>query len=414
MNPLTNAELVGFLRNALHYLYDSVHLRRNPLVQTLGLSDEFDPAAALQRLLTEAIRDLKPAVDEPPQSRAWHVYDILNLHYVRQFDRRMVANQLGISERQLRREQRLALEDLAQKVWHDLGRSPLLIQTPPNAAPAQPEHEQDKAFSEELGWLKSPMLEQRIPLGEILRTVHGLVQSLAKNMQVNLQIEIDTRLEDIPVNQLVIRNTLLSIISAVIPQTTHGKVTLMAARSGLEIEIKVIARSSSTSQVPILDMDHTGLEAARRLVSFYGASLATFQQASGFTISLLVPLPEQIPILVVDDNADWLDMLKRYAVGSRYQVIGTRDPETARNLALKVQPAVIFLDVMMPNIDGWQIFSELRNEPSTSQTPIVICTVLPLEGLALSLGVNAFLQKPVTQDQFLKTLEQQINPPHWP
>jgi len=46
----------------------------------------------------------------------------------------------------------------------------------------------------------------------------------------------------------------------------------------------------------------------------------------------------------------------------------------------------------MPEIDGWQILSELRHEQATSHIPIVICTALPLQGLALSLGVNAFLQ----------------------
>jgi CheY-like chemotaxis protein len=47
------------------------------------------------------------------------------------------------------------------------------------------------------------------------------------------------------------------------------------------------------------------------------------------------------------------------------------------------------VDVMMPNVDGWQIISELRNGPATSQVPIVICSILPLESLALSLGFAA-------------------------
>jgi len=113
-------------------------------------------------------------------------------------------------------------------------------------------------------------------------------------------------------------------------------------------------------------------------------------------------------VLVIDDNADWLVLLQRYAAGSHYQVVGTRDPATARSLVEKVQPAVIFLDVMMQGIDGWQILSELRHEPVTSRLPIIICTILPVEDLALSLGATAFLHKPVTQDQFLQILDQQI------
>jgi CheY-like chemotaxis protein len=107
-------------------------------------------------------------------------------------------------------------------------------------------------------------------------------------------------------------------------------------------------------------------------------------------------------------------MLKRYALGSPYQIIGTREPEVALALAEKVQPAVILLDVMIPDVDGWQILGNLRQEKATHQIPIAMCTVLPLEDLALSLGVNVFLQKPVTRQQFLNTLEKMVAASGWP
>ena len=87
---------------------------------------------------------------------------------------------------------------------------------------------------------------------------------------------------------------------------------------------------------------------------------------AGFGITLTLPAPKQLPVLVVDDNADWIELLKRYAAGSRYQIVGTREPASARSLAEKVQPAVILLDVMMHNVDGWQLLSELRHEPATA------------------------------------------------
>ncbi len=69
MEELTYDQFVDYLRSALHYLYDPVRLRSSPLVDLLGLTQEFDKAAALQQLLTAAIRALKPDEDEPPQSR---------------------------------------------------------------------------------------------------------------------------------------------------------------------------------------------------------------------------------------------------------------------------------------------------------------------------------------------------------
>lgn len=90
---------------------------------------------------------------------------------------------------------------------------------------------------------------------------------------------------------------------------------------------------------------------------------------------------------------------------ARYQVIGTNEPENAHSLAEKVQPAVILLDVMMQNVDGWQVLSELRQDAQTAQIPIIVCTILPVAELALSLGASAFLQKPVTQQQFLQVFD---------
>ena len=418
MEKPTYDEFVGYLRSSLHYLYDTVHLRRSPLIKLLGLSAEFDQGAALQRILTDAIHALKPADDEPPQSTAWRIHDTLSLQYIRQFDRHVVATQLGISERQLRREQRLALEALAQRLWQNLDLG-LNVNPTPAVAPKQPlenipqpELENDQALSDELVWLQSPTQEQHAPLGEILRTVYGLAQPLAQQWQVALQINIEAGLADIPLSQLATRNTLLTILSVTIPQASRGEVAVSAARAGLGIEFRITC--SRTRQAPVLDEDDPGMKTARHLATFYGANLSVQQQDTGFAITLRLSPSEQIPILVIDDNTGWDEMLKRYAAGSRYHVVGTHEPRIAHALAEKMQPAVIFLDVMMPEVDGWQVLSELRQEQATSHIPIVVCTVLPLEHLALSLGVNAFLQKPVTQNQFLSTLDKLIMTSGWP
>ena len=112
-------------------------------------------------------------------------------------------------------------------------------------------------------------------------------------------------------------------------------------------------------------------------------------------------------VLVIDDNADWLELVERYASGSRYRIVGIREPAAAPGLVEKLQPALILLDVMMQNVDGWQVLTELLQKPGTSHIPIILCTILPLEEMAISLGATAFLQKPVSQQQFLELLDKQ-------
>jgi CheY-like chemotaxis protein len=115
-----------------------------------------------------------------------------------------------------------------------------------------------------------------------------------------------------------------------------------------------------------------------------------------------------LPVLVVDDNADVLQLLQRYSAGTRYRLIGTRDPEQVLSLTEKFSPQVIILDVMMPQVDGWRVLGRLRQHPRTSHIPIIVCTILAQEALALSLGASAFIRKPVTRQVFLAALDHQV------
>lgn len=408
MKELTYEQFVLYLRSALHYLYDPVHLRSSPLIELLQLADAFDTAAALQHRLTTAIRQLKPAEEEPPQSRAWRVYDILTFQYIRQLSREVVATQLGISERQLRREQRVALEVLAQQLWPQIDHN---IPFPTNsAAEAAPVAEVDQALSEELVWLKKSVAEPPIPLREALYTVQTLAQPLAQQWQVPLVVDVAPTVADLPVAPLALRSILLTLLSVALPQAGQEPVVLTATRNGDTIEVMVACRADPDGQAVLGEKEQTSLQTAQTLAAFYEAHLI-FGTApeEGFTATLTLAAPEQIPVLVIDDNTDWLALQQRYAVGSRYQVIGTNEPEHGHSLAEKVQPAVILLDVMMQNVDGWQVLSELRQDPLTAQIPIVVCTILPVGELALSLGASAFLQKPVTQQQFLQALDDWVS-----
>jgi CheY-like chemotaxis protein len=64
------------------------------------------------------------------------------------------------------------------------------------------------------------------------------------------------------------------------------------------------------------------------------------------------------------------------------------------------------LDAMLPGTDGWELLGRLREHPSTRHIPIIICTILPQEQLAHTLGAAGFLRKPVKQEEFLKLLDQ--------
>jgi CheY-like chemotaxis protein len=74
------------------------------------------------------------------------------------------------------------------------------------------------------------------------------------------------------------------------------------------------------------------------------------------------------------------------------------------------RPAIIVLDVMLPDIDGWQLLTHLHEHPLTRSTPVIVCSVVKEEALALALGATIFLAKPVEPERFVEALDQVLRP----
>ncbi len=121
----------------------------------------------------------------------------------------------------------------------------------------------------------------------------------------------------------------------------------------------------------------------------------------GFDVQL--PVAERT-VLIVDDNRDVLELFSRYLSPHHYRVASAQTAAQALDLARRLQPHAITLDLMMPHQDGWDVLQMLLNQPDTCQIPILVCSVLQQKELALSLGATAFLEKPVTEPVLLATL----------
>jgi CheY-like chemotaxis protein len=123
---------------------------------------------------------------------------------------------------------------------------------------------------------------------------------------------------------------------------------------------------------------------------------------------LVLPAVARFPVLVIDDNADTLRLFERYVSGTRYHLAGVRHSDEAFGQLATFSPQIIVLDVMMPETDGWRVMGRLREHPATQGVPILVCTILAQEELALSLGASAFIQKPVTRQSFLTALDRLV------
>jgi two-component system, OmpR family, response regulator VicR len=79
-------------------------------------------------------------------------------------------------------------------------------------------------------------------------------------------------------------------------------------------------------------------------------------------------------ILCVDDERDIADLVKLVLELGQHQVTVVTEPENAVSTALELNPDLILLDVVMPNVDGFDIFRELREQPTLAKIPIAFLT----------------------------------------
>jgi two-component system alkaline phosphatase synthesis response regulator PhoP len=103
-------------------------------------------------------------------------------------------------------------------------------------------------------------------------------------------------------------------------------------------------------------------------------------------------------ILVVDDERDIVDMLKYNLEKEGYRVLAAPDGKRALEMAMKL-PDLVLLDVMMPELDGWEVARRLRGEKKTSQIPIVFLTARTSEVdeiVGLELGADDYIVKPIS------------------
>jgi len=405
---LTSEQFLKSLRGALNHLYDPDHLRRSPLAALFGVADRLDTPSSLRRILTEAIESLKPGSDERPQSATWRTYELLFYRYVQQFSQKEVADQLGVSVRHLRRLQHAALEALAGRLWEQFHLKEKLREDSDAEAATVQAAMTGSTLKEELAWLKDATPGSSTDLNQTLPAVLDLVRPLAAQYGVRLECKLADNVPNLAVHPVALRQILLDLLSLAIRWPSCGRVRVSAKSLRWEVEIRVGCTKFTSARKPPWDEEAARPDMAHWLADLCGGRLTLSADEGAFSATLTLPALEQLPVLAIDDNADTLQLLQRYTSGTRYRLVGTRDPEQALSLAEKLSPQIIVLDVMMPQVDGWEMLGRLRQHPLTGHIPIVVFTILAQEELALSLGASTFIHKPVTRQAFLAALDHQI------
>ncbi|MBB6107602.1 Response regulator receiver domain-containing protein [Mucilaginibacter lappiensis] len=115
-------------------------------------------------------------------------------------------------------------------------------------------------------------------------------------------------------------------------------------------------------------------------------------------------------ILILDDNADILDMLSILLIDSGYQVHALSSGEKVFEIIKKFHPDLVLMDVMLANMDGRVICREIKTNTETDSIPVIL--ISGTHDLAKSLNQqgapNDFIAKPFDIQNLLAKIERQL------
>jgi CheY-like chemotaxis protein len=120
-------------------------------------------------------------------------------------------------------------------------------------------------------------------------------------------------------------------------------------------------------------------------------------------------------ILVVDDNEQNLELIQAYLEDIECQTLAAKDGLEALDSIKAGKPDLVLLDVMMPKMSGFEVCRRIKNNPDTSDLPVIMVTALNEMGdieRAIEAGTDDFLSKPVNKLELLTRVKTMLKLKH--
>ena len=130
----------------------------------------------------------------------------------------------------------------------------------------------------------------------------------------------------------------------------------------------------------------------------------TLASAKGAATHRVEPLAGARTALVVEDDLKSADLIRVQLEAEGFEVLHADSAEAALALAVQQPLALITLDIMLPNMDGWEFLSRLKEVPALSRIPVVIISIVADRNKGFALGAAAVMQKPISRQELYESL----------
>ncbi|KGN40273.1 response regulator [Knoellia aerolata] len=283
----------------------------------------------------------------------------------------------------------------------------------------------------------------------------SMVRERAVDHHVALRTELPPGLGLVNADELRIKQVLLNLLSNAVKFTPDGgTVVVTATRRHDVLEVTVSDTGvgiAAADQERIFDSFQQGSRAARkvegtglgltltrRIVELHGGQVWLRSELGhgstfGFTVPLVrarsetastswdprgrlesedatgPELPDERPrAVIIEDDPSSAELLSLHlgAAGLRTRVVA--DGRTGLQAVRDERPDVVVLDIHLPEMDGWDVLTEIKSDPLVAGTPVVVVSVLPDRSRGMALGASDYLVKPVARDELVEALRRLV------
>jgi signal transduction histidine kinase/DNA-binding response OmpR family regulator/HAMP domain-containing protein len=291
---------------------------------------------------------------------------------------------------------------------------------------------------------KMELHEERVLLEDLIKEVEHSISPLLKDKTIDFRIIRDTNTSIvINTDRGKVTQVLINLLGNALKFTQSGFVELKISSTENKDLIFIVTDSgigiTEHDQTVIFDefrqVDGTitkkyggtglGLTICKKIADMLQGSISVSSkpgQGSSFTFIIPLNFIERIekegssinaekllenrrnPILVIDDNAGPRDTIGQYLISRNYEVIFAENGEQGMKEAIKRQPLIIILNVMLTQKNGWEILNELKDNNATSNIPIILVSMLADRNVGYDFGAFEYLVKPLKSESLFTTI----------
>jgi CheY-like chemotaxis protein/anti-sigma regulatory factor (Ser/Thr protein kinase) len=284
-----------------------------------------------------------------------------------------------------------------------------------------------------------------VVLADLIEHGVAMVRERAARHGISLACEVDPSIGIVQGDERKLKQVILNLLSNAVKFTLDGgSVTIEARRVGDEVQVSVrdtgigIAEQEQQrifeafqrgGRATRTNTEGTGLglTLSKRIVDLHGGRLWMESELGvGSTFSFAIPLlpaavasaeptAEAEPgaggsVLIVEDDHRSAGLLRVYLENAGYAVAIARDGVEGLELARRLEPAAVILDVMLPRLNGWEVLAQLKGDPATAAIPVVVVSMVDEQGAGFALGAADYLVKPVDGTRLLDALARCVAP----